>query len=40
MASATSKPPLTVDQVLDSLARTAPEFARLVKAAMDTEDLG
>ncbi len=40
MASATSQPPLTVSQVLDSLERTAPELAGLVKAAMDAEDLG
>lgn len=40
MASATSHPPLTVGQVLDSLERIAPEFAGLVKAAMDAKDLG
>lgn len=40
MASATSRPPLTTAQVLDSLERTAPEFAGLAKAAMETEDLG
>jgi hypothetical protein len=38
MASATSKPPLSVGEVLNSLERTAPEFARLVKGS--TEDLG
>ena len=31
MANATSRPPLTTAQVLDSLGRTAPEFARLVR---------
>ena len=40
MASAASQPPLTVAQVLASLERTAPEFAGLVKVAVDAEDLG
>lgn len=31
MAEATRRPPLTIEQVLDSLARSAPEFVRLVK---------
>jgi hypothetical protein len=31
MAGATSRPPLTVTQVLDSLGRSAPDFARLVR---------
>jgi len=39
MASATSRPPLTTGQVLDSLERTAPEFAGLVTAAVEGEGL-
>jgi len=39
MASATSRPPLSPSQVLDSLERTAPEFARLTRASVDAEDL-
>ena len=31
MADATRRPPLTVEQVLDSLARSAPEFVALVR---------
>ncbi len=31
MAEATRRPPLTVEQVLDSLARSAPEFVALVR---------
>ena len=40
MSSATSRPPLAVAQLLDSLGRTAPEFAGLVRVAMDAEDRG
>jgi hypothetical protein len=40
MATATSRPPLTLTQILESLRRLAPEFVGLVERGPSPETLG